>query len=110
MSDSNLEKPAAAATEKPVGNKNEKVGSVVSAKMAKTIVVEVMRRVPHPAYKRIVSRRKRFYAHDEQGAGQGRRRGAHRGVPPAEQAEALAIEGSGAQGGAGDHGSELDRD
>ncbi len=47
--------------------KNEKVGSVVSAKMAKTIVVEVTRRVPHPVYKRIVSKRKKFYAHDEKG-------------------------------------------
>ena len=27
--------------------KNEKIGSVVSSKMAKTIVVEVIRRVPH---------------------------------------------------------------
>jgi small subunit ribosomal protein S17 len=45
--------------------KNEKVGTVVSAKMAKTIVVEVSRRVPHPIYKRIVTRRKKFYAHDE---------------------------------------------
>src|SRR6202162_4542376 len=48
--------------------KNEKVGSVVSARMAKTIVVEVTRRVPHPLYKRIVSKRKKFYAHDEEGA------------------------------------------
>ena len=47
--------------------KNEKVGQVVSTKMAKTIIVEVSRRVPHPLYKRIVSRRKKFYAHDEQG-------------------------------------------
>src|SRR6476661_6312791 len=47
-------------------NKNEKIGSVVSARMAKTIVVEVTRRVPHPLYKRIVSKRKRFYAHDEE--------------------------------------------
>jgi small subunit ribosomal protein S17 len=45
--------------------KNEKIGTVVSAKMAKTIVVEVSRRVPHPIYKRIVTRRKKFYAHDE---------------------------------------------
>jgi small subunit ribosomal protein S17 len=50
------------------GNKNEKVGEVVSTKMAKTIVVAVTRRVPHPVYKRIVSQRKKFYAHDEQGA------------------------------------------
>jgi len=47
--------------------KNEKVGEVVSTKMAKTIVVEVSRRVPHPLYKRIVSHRKKFYAHDEDG-------------------------------------------
>jgi len=52
---------------KPTGNKNEKVGSVVAAKMAKTIVVEVLRRVPHPAYKRIIGKRKKFYAHDERG-------------------------------------------
>ena len=47
-------------------NKNEKVGSVVASKMAKTIVVEVIRRVPHPLYKRIISKRRKFYAHDEQ--------------------------------------------
>jgi small subunit ribosomal protein S17 len=47
-------------------NKNEKVGSVVESKMAKTIVVEVIRRVPHPLYKRIISKRRKFYAHDEQ--------------------------------------------
>ena len=47
------------------GIKNEKVGSVVSTKMAKTIVVEVTRRVQHPQYKRIIRKRKRFYVHDE---------------------------------------------
>ncbi len=46
--------------------KNEKIGEVVSTKMQKTIVVEVARRVPHPTYKKIVGRRKKFYAHDEQ--------------------------------------------
>ena len=45
--------------------KNQKVGQVVSTKMKKTIVVEVNRRVPHRLYKRIVTRRKKFYAHDE---------------------------------------------
>ncbi len=49
------------------GFKNEKVGQVVSTKMKKTIVVEVSRRVPHPLYKRIVAKRKKFYAHDEEG-------------------------------------------
>ncbi len=43
----------------------EKVGQVVSNKMTKTIVVEVSRRVPHPLYKRIITKRKKFYAHDE---------------------------------------------
>jgi small subunit ribosomal protein S17 len=47
-------------------NKNEKIGAVVSSKMAKTIVVEVIRRVPHPLYKRIINKRRKFYAHDEQ--------------------------------------------
>ena len=54
--------------EEKQGNKNEKVGQVVSTKMQKTIVVEVSRRVPHPLYKRIVTKRKKFYAHDDQGA------------------------------------------
>ena len=54
------------AEPKKIGNKNEKVGQVVSAKMHKTIVVEVTRRVPHPVYKRIINKRKKFYAHDEQ--------------------------------------------
>ena len=48
------------------GLKNEKIGEVVSTKMAKTIVVEVTRRVPHPLYKRIIAKRKKFYAHDEE--------------------------------------------
>ena len=50
---------------KAKSNKNQKVGEVVSTKMQKTIVVEVTRRVPHPLYKRIVTKRKKFYAHDE---------------------------------------------
>ena len=50
-----------------VGLKSEKVGQVVSTKMQKTIVVEVSRRVPHALYKRIIGKRKKFYAHDEEG-------------------------------------------
>lgn len=53
------------ADETAKGHKNEKVGEVVSTKMQKTIVVEVSRRVPHPLYKKIVNKRKKFYAHDE---------------------------------------------
>ena len=56
----------AAASEPKTALKNEKVGEVVSTKMQKTIVVEVSRRVPHPLYKRIIGKRKKFYAHDEE--------------------------------------------
>lgn len=45
----------------------EKVGVVTSAKMQKTIVVEVRRRVAHAVYKRIVTKRSKFMAHDEHG-------------------------------------------
>ena len=54
------------STQPKTANKNEKIGQVVSAKMQKTIVVEVTRRVSHPVYKRIINKRKKFYAHDEQ--------------------------------------------
>jgi len=57
-----------AVTEGKASLKNEKVGKVVSTKMQKTIVVEVSRRVPHPLYKRIIGKRKKFYAHDEEGS------------------------------------------
>src|SRR5579883_679002 len=53
-------------TQPQTGHKNEKIGQVVSAKMQKTIVVEVTRRVSHPVYKRIINKRRKFYAHDEQ--------------------------------------------
>ncbi len=55
------------ATQGVASHKNEKVGPVVSTKMQKTIVVQVSRRVPHPLYKRIVTKHKKFYAHDEEG-------------------------------------------
>ncbi|TMC74453.1 MAG: 30S ribosomal protein S17 [Chloroflexi bacterium] len=44
-----------------------KVGVVVSAKMAKTITVEVGRFREHPLYKKMIRLRKRFAAHDENG-------------------------------------------
>ncbi len=42
-------------------------GTVVSAKMTKTVVVQVDRLVEHPLYGKRVRRRKRYMAHDEQG-------------------------------------------
>lgn len=38
---------------------------VTSTKMDKTIVVEYVARVPHPKFKKIVKKSKKFYAHDE---------------------------------------------
>ena len=48
-------------------HRQEKVGIVTSTKMQKTIVVEVRRRVAHPMYKRIVTKRSKFMAHDAHG-------------------------------------------
>lgn len=45
--------------------RKERTGEVVSNKMAKTIVVRVERRFPHPRFKKIVRSYKKYYAHDE---------------------------------------------
>ena len=47
------------------GRRKEIVGEVVSNKMAKTIVVKVVRKKAHAFYGRVVSKSKKFYAHDE---------------------------------------------
>ncbi len=57
----------AATTEKTAGRRKILIGKVVSTKMAKTIVVEVRRQKAHPFYKRVVTRSRKFYAHDEEG-------------------------------------------
>ncbi len=67
MADQKAVVAKAVVAEAKVGRKTEKVGEVISTKMQKTIVVQVSRRVPHPLYKRIVKKHKKFYAHDEAG-------------------------------------------
>lgn len=47
------------------GTKKERMGEVISSKMAKTIVVRVERRFPHPKFKKVVTQFNKFYAHDE---------------------------------------------
>ena len=47
-------------------HRKELIGLVVSTKMQKTIVVQVERQKSHPMYGRVISRRKKFYAHDEE--------------------------------------------
>ncbi len=54
-----------AAETKERGLRKTRVGVVVSAKMDKTIAVDVVRRVPHPHFGKIVKRSKRLFAHDE---------------------------------------------
>ena len=52
------------------GQRKERVGEVVSNRMAKTIVVRVQRRFQHPRFKKVVTRYKKFYAHDEKNEAQ----------------------------------------
>ena len=47
------------------GRRKEVIGNVVSNRMNKTIVVQVVRRKSHPLYTRVISKAKKFYAHDE---------------------------------------------
>ena len=54
-------------TEVTRGHRKQRVGEVVSNKMAKTIVVRVKRRFPHLRYHKVVTAYKKFYAHDEKG-------------------------------------------
>jgi small subunit ribosomal protein S17 len=50
--------------------RKERVGRVISNKMAKTIVIEVERRFAHAKYKKVVTAHNRLYAHDEKGEAQ----------------------------------------
>ena len=62
--------PAAAAATTTHNLRKERVGQVVSTKMAKTAVVETVTRVPHAKFGKIVKHVKKFYAHDEEGKAQ----------------------------------------
>jgi small subunit ribosomal protein S17 len=44
------------------------VGTVVSDKTDKTVVVRVERKVKHPMYGKIIRRSKKYHAHDEDNA------------------------------------------
>ncbi len=47
------------------GRRKTRVGTVVSDKMNKTVVVAVERRYAHPLYGKQVTRTKKYHAHDE---------------------------------------------
>ena len=50
------------------GNRQIKVGRVVSDKMDKTVVVAVDYLKPHPLYRKIIRKTNKFHAHDEENA------------------------------------------
>jgi small subunit ribosomal protein S17 len=59
---------AATAPETPAkkrGLRKTRVGTVISDKTDKTIVVKVVTRVPHPQFRKIVKQSTKFHAHDE---------------------------------------------
>tara|TARA_B100002051_G_C16666247_1_gene601907 strand:+ start:564 stop:815 length:252 start_codon:yes stop_codon:yes gene_type:complete len=47
-----------------MGDKRQLVGEVVSTKMKNTIIVRVNRKFPHKTYKKLITRSKKYYAHD----------------------------------------------
>lgn len=47
------------------GRRKEKVGVVISSKMAKTVTVRVETTVRHPVYGKVIREAKKYYAHDE---------------------------------------------
>jgi small subunit ribosomal protein S17 len=47
------------------GHRKERLGEVISNKMAKTIVVRVERRFRHAKFEKVVTHYRKFYAHDE---------------------------------------------
>ncbi len=51
-------------------HRKERSGEVISNKMTQTIVVRVKRRIKHPLYKKVVTRFKKYYAHDADGTAQ----------------------------------------
>lgn len=42
-----------------------RIGRVVSSRMDKTIVVEIVRTMKHPLYERVIRTKSKLYAHDE---------------------------------------------
>ena len=43
----------------------ERIGTVISNKMAKTIVVKIENRYPHPIYSKTITKTKKYLVHDE---------------------------------------------
>jgi len=52
-------------TERPRNARKTRVGTVVSAKMQKSVIVVLRRRIAHPLYGKQATRSKRVVAHDD---------------------------------------------
>jgi small subunit ribosomal protein S17 len=65
MADERIEE-GANETQSP--GRKVRVGTVVSSKMEKTVVVAVERKVSHPFYGKKMTRTKKYYAHDQENA------------------------------------------
>jgi len=51
-------------TEEQRNSRKTRIGTVVSSKMDKTVVVAIERRVAHPLYGKQMTRTRHYYAHD----------------------------------------------
>ena len=60
-----MSEAAVAAVESTRGNRKRVIGRVVSDKMDKTRVVEVIEHQMHPLYKKFIKRSTKFHMHDE---------------------------------------------
>ena len=60
------ETETATGTDAERNSRKVRIATVVSDKMDKTVVVEVVRQFPHRLYSKIIKRSKRFKAHDEE--------------------------------------------
>ena len=47
------------------GQRQVRIGRVISNSMDKTVVVSVVRQFAHPIYKKIIKRTRKYHAHDE---------------------------------------------
>lgn len=52
--------------QKERNHRKTKEGTVVSLKMEKTAIVRVTRKLSHAMYGKVITRSKKYYAHDEQ--------------------------------------------
>ena len=67
MTETAATEAATSATADERGRRKTREGYVVSAKMAKTVVVEVEDRVQHPRYAKTIRRTSKVATHDEAG-------------------------------------------